>query len=242
MSSCTSKRMLLLKATADYSPQIIAHIESVCKLLGVQLVVHEYTDIDAFEAYAETADKFDFIYVAAHGAHHCFGENAGPIARWADFAAVLCKTQLLNDNSVVFMGCCHGGLKKVSLILFSLCDQVSSVCGPRWSVSLGEVPVAIHVFLHNLLTKQLEPEYSAERTAAALGIYFPYYNRYELESEILFMRLHAVGTEPDYTTKRFDDEDVGRSSSASLEHEFDDSCCPMNGTTTTTPDPSSAGA
>jgi hypothetical protein len=200
MATCTPKRLLLLKATADYTPSVLEHIGRVCNLVGVEMVVHEYNGDADFEAFAGVNGKFDFLYIAAHGAHHCFGENAGPIARWADFAVILCRTSLLNENAVVFMGCCHGGLKKVSLILFSLCDQISSVCGPRWTVSLAEVPVAIHVFLHNLLTNQIEPQYAAERTAAALGIYFPYYNRYELETEILYLLQNAVGCVDDYTS------------------------------------------
>ena len=212
MTTCASKRLLLLKATAAYTPAVLDHIQRVCALTGVQTVVHEFATEAQFEEFADSNDQLDFLYIAAHGAHDCFGENAGPISRWADFAAILCKTSLLNENAVLFMGCCHGGLKKVSLILFSMCDQISSVCGPRWTVNLSEVPVAIHVFLHNLLINHIEPQNAAERTAAALGIYFPYYNRYELETEIVYLKHNAVGLEPDYTSDIFDACDVGSSS------------------------------
>lgn len=186
-------RMLFLKVTKDYSEPIVAHIASVCGLLEVELVVHDFIDLKTFHCFAESNQGFDFLYVAAHGAHNCFGEPDGESVRWADFAYVLCKSQLLNDDSVLFLGCCQGGLKKISLVLFSLCLNISSVCGPRASVSTDQVPVAIHVFLHNVLTQGLEPQYAAERTAAALGIYFPYYNRYELEPEILFMLERSAG-------------------------------------------------
>ncbi|MBI3410770.1 MAG: hypothetical protein HY040_20735 [Planctomycetes bacterium] len=195
------------------------------------MTIHDYKSDAVFEKFAESSNKFDFLYIAAHGAHHCFGENAGPIARWADFATILCRTSLLNENAVLFMGCCHGGLKKVSLILFSLCDQISSVCGPRWTVDLSEVPVAIHVFLHNLLINQIEPQYAAERTAAALGIYFPYYNRYELETEILYLRINAVNIEPDYTSEL----DQLKEASSSCCTEDDGMECTVTTTTTTAP-------
>ncbi|HUY93194.1 MAG TPA: hypothetical protein VMV10_30980 [Pirellulales bacterium] len=195
---CKRHRLLFLKATNSYDANITAHIEGVCRLLGVEFQHYEYTSLDAFEEWLENNRSFDLIYIAAHGAHHCFGEQVGPIARWADFAYVLCRTAALNPNSVLFMGCCHGGLKKVSLILFSLCEQVSSICGPRWTVNLSEVPVALHVFLHNLITNTVEPEVAAERTASALGIHFPYYNRYELEAEVLLIKHLAVEREPDY--------------------------------------------
>lgn len=199
--SCSIKRLLFIRATSDYPEVVIKHIESVCSLLGIQVCRHDYVGLAEFEIFIEIHKTFDFIYVAAHGTHHCFGENlGGPIARWADFALVLCRTKALNPNAVIFMGCCHGGLKKVSLILFCLCTQISSVCGPRWTVNLGEIPVALHVFLHNLMTNCEEPQLAAQRTADALGISFPFYNRYELETEIMIAMQLARGHEDDYCT------------------------------------------
>jgi hypothetical protein len=237
MPSCSPKRLLLLKATAAYTAEILDHIKRVCGLTGVEVVVHDYTGDEALEEFAMNNGKFDFLYIAAHGAHHCFGEDAGPISRWADFATILCRTSVLNENAVLFMGCCHGGLKKVSLILFSLCDQISSVCGPRWTVNLAEVPVAIHVFLHNLLINQIEPQYAAERTAAALGIYFPYYNRYELETEIIYLRNNAVGIEPDYTSELPDYYEEDESSCCPTDFDAETAAVPGAGVTTTTPPP-----
>ncbi|MDB4673807.1 hypothetical protein OAF27_03225 [Verrucomicrobiales bacterium] len=199
--SCGKKRLLFIRATTDYPDAVIEHIQSVCSLLDIEVVVHEYKGLDTFEPFLEDNKDFDFIYVAAHGAHHCFGENSGgPIARWADFALVLCRTEALNSNAVIFMGCCHGGLKKVSLILFSLCEQISCVCGPRWTVNLREVPVALHVFLHNLMTNSIEPQLAAERTADSLGMSFPFYNRYELETEIMIAVNLGKGYNDDYCT------------------------------------------
>jgi hypothetical protein len=199
--SCAIKRLLFIRATADYPDSVIEHIERVCGLLSIQVTRHDYVNLDGLKAMLDSDKGFDFLYIAAHGAHHCFGENSGgPIARWADFAFVLCSTQALNQNAVIFMGCCHGGLKKVSLILFCICTQISCVCGPRWTVNLGEVPVALHVFLHNLIGNREEPQLAAERTAAALGMSFPFYNRYELETEIMIAQHLARGTEDDYCT------------------------------------------
>jgi hypothetical protein len=202
--SCKIKRLLFIRATKDYPDSVIGHIESVCALQGIQVTRHDYVDLDGLKTALDADKGFDFLYIAAHGAHHCFGENSGgPIARWADFAFVLCCTQSLNPNAVIFMGCCHGGLKKVSLILFCICAQISAVCGPRWTVNLAEVPVALHVFLHNLVTNTEEPQLAADRAAAALGMSFPFYSRYELETEIMIAQRYARGvdtSEDDYCT------------------------------------------
>ena len=199
--TCQPKRLLFLRATNDYPEEIVTHINNVCTLLSVHVTRFDYTDLDSLHEFLESNKDFDFLYIAAHGAHHCFGENAGgPIARWADFALVLCATQALNTNAVLFMGCCHGGLKKVSLILFSICQQISSVCGPRWNVSVGEVPVALHVFLHNLVCNGQEPQLAAERAAASIGISFPFYNRYELEADLMVVNGMGRYQDEDYQT------------------------------------------
>ena len=198
---CSPKRLLFLRATGDYPEEVITHIQNVCTLLGVEVTRFEYKDLDSFHSFLDQSKGFDFLYIAAHGAHHCFGENSGgPVARWADFASVLCATQALNTNAVLFMGCCHGGLKKVSLILFSICHQISSVCGPRWNVSVKEIPVALHVFLHNLISNREEPQVAADRAAASIGISFPFYNRYELEADLMIVYAVGRGRDDDYRT------------------------------------------
>lgn len=186
------KRLLFIRATKDYDTELVEHIKGACTLLKVDFIEHTFTDVAAFEAYTKTSGKFDFLYIAAHGNHSCFGENH-PLSttRWADFGLSLCLTQIMQPGSVIFMGCCHGGLKRVALILFTNCPQIASVCGPKWKISRHEVAVAIHVFLHNLLIAEEEPIVAAERTAAALGSSFPFYDRYELESDIAIMLDHT---------------------------------------------------
>lgn len=191
MSTCNQKRLLFLHATKDYYPEIIAHIKGVCSLLGVEFVEHTANDLESFKTFCAYSKKFDFLYIAAHGDHRCFGENQ-PLNtfRWADFGLCLCETQIMNSGSVLFLGCCHGGLKKVALILFCNCPTIVSVCGPRWKVSVHEVAVAIHTFLYNLLISQEEPLIAADRTSAAIGFSFPLYDRYDLEADIRIMQSH----------------------------------------------------
>src|SRR3546814_6565446 len=50
--SCSPRRLLLLKATAAYSQDILDHIQRVCALTGVQMTVHEYTSDADFETFA----------------------------------------------------------------------------------------------------------------------------------------------------------------------------------------------
>lgn len=209
--TCRQKRLLLIRVTPDYSDGLLAHLANVCTLAGVDFVRYDYQDAASLESYLSANGSFDFLYVAAHGAHHCFAGSAtaGPVSRWADFALILCRSQCMAENSVIFMGCCHGGLKKVALILFSLCSQISSVCGPRWTVSICEIPVALHVFLHNLVRNQEEPQIAAERAASSLGITFPYYNRYDMQTDIMIVQAYNYTDDDFLTSEQISERDFG---------------------------------
>ena len=187
--TCGKKRLLFVKATKDYNEPVISHISSVCKLLDVEFIEYDFKTLSVFENDCKDLGKFDFVYIAAHGNHACFGENA-PLnhTRWADFGVSLCTTEIMNSGSVLFLGCCNGGLKRVAMILFCNCPQITAVCGPKWKVTGHDVAVAIHCFLYNLLISGEEPIVVAERTSLAVGYSFPIYDRYELESEIAIMQ------------------------------------------------------
>jgi hypothetical protein len=189
------KRLLFLKATNDYEQQLVDHLKSVCSLLAVDFIEHQYADLSSFESYAKTAGKFDCLYIAAHGDHRCFGDAKD--TRWADFAIVLCRAEVMNPNSIIFMGCCYGGLKRVALILFVSCPQITSVCGPKWTVDTANVPVALHTFLYNLLIAKEEPILAAERASASIGLSFPIYDRHELEAEVALMS-NMLGIDPEW--------------------------------------------
>lgn len=194
-----TKRLLFLRATEDYAAELVGHIMGVCGLLGIEFVEHAYTSVADFKSFCRDSAQFDFLYVDAHGNHSCFGEATPVIStRWVDFGVSLCETQVMNPGSVIFMGCCHGGLKRVALILFTSCPQIVSVCGPKWTISGHQVAVGIHVFLYNLIIAEEEPLEAAARTACAIGTSFPFYDRYELEADITIMERFAP-LNSDYT-------------------------------------------
>lgn len=143
--------------------------------------------------------SYDYIYLAAHGNHTCFAENGSPLqARWADFGLVLCRSQILCPSSVVFLGCCHGGLKKVASILFFNCDQIVSVCGPHSTTTCGDVSLALHTFLHSIEFKLEEQMLAAERASQASGQSFPIHCRYDFEADLTIFRSNPDGRDPDF--------------------------------------------
>ena len=198
------KRLLFLKATDDYSPDVVAHMKMICELLEVEFVEYRFTSLEDFETFGHSEASFDFLYLGAHGSHECFGEKSPPYTRWADFGLKICETQILNPQSVVLLGCCKGGLKRIAIILFSICPQIRSVCGPRWSINQYHSALGLHVFLHNHIIEKEEPERSAKRTEVATGKSFPHYSRYDHEAELVLI----TGYVPDDYKTTAEIEDV----------------------------------
>ena len=174
------KRLLLIRATTDYSAEVVEHMKQICNLLGIEFVLYDYVNLDDFKAFATSEGSFDFLYLGAHGSHGCFGERCPPHTRWAGFGLAICESAILREGTVVFLGCCHGGLKRVALILFCNCPQIVTVCGPRWKVDQFDVALGLHTFLNNILIKMEEPDCAAARTQEATGRSFPIYNRFDL--------------------------------------------------------------
>lgn len=177
-----------MRCTKDYDQEMIDHIRVICTLLKIDFIEYVFTTVAELLAYLQVNPGIDFLYLGAHGNHECFGEKTPPYTSWDDFASALCQSQRLNTDAVLFLGCCHGGLKKVAMTIFANCDQVRFVCGPRWKASKHEISVAVHVFLYNLLIGKEEPTIAAERCTSATGIAFPFYDRYELDTEIELKR------------------------------------------------------
>ncbi len=91
----------------------------------------------------------------------------------------------MKPNSILFLGCCHGGLKKVALSLFVTCEQIAAVCGLRWSGTAQEFLVAFHTFLFNYCCHREEPEEAAKRAGSSIGRSLPFYSRYDSEADII---------------------------------------------------------
>ncbi len=177
-----AKRLLLIKASKDICAAEIDHIITIADLFGMTHCLIEFTSIEDLEKKVSSGDRYDYVYLAAHADLECFGEADGSCAaKWDDFALALCKLRCLKNGSVLLLGCCRGGLKRVADTLFMNCGQIDYICGPRWTVTGSDITAGFHVFVYNMEVRREQPSTAADRASKATGYDFFCYDRVETE-------------------------------------------------------------
>ena len=59
---------------------------------------------------------FDYLYFAGHGDETCFTDNKLLNLTWTEIGELICQTRCLNNNAIVMLYCCKGGLSPVVFI------------------------------------------------------------------------------------------------------------------------------
>lgn len=197
-----TKRLLFIKAANDICGTELENIRSVLGMLGI---VHSFVDLtepnmpadgipDGNETppdyitqrLKELGISFDYIYLAAHANQHNFGDaDNGNTFDWDSLARAICESEIMNSESILFLGCCRGGLKRVARKLFDGCDKIDYVCGPHWKVTKHEIATAFHVFLYNMEFRGEEPSTAVSRASTSVGYRFFFHDRIEIENEDL---------------------------------------------------------
>jgi hypothetical protein len=89
----------------------------------------------------------------------------------------------LNAESVLLLGCCRGGLKKVASELFYYCSQIDYVCGPRWAVTGQDISAGFHIFIYNMEVRREQPSTAVNRASKGTGYDFFCHDRVEFEDK-----------------------------------------------------------
>ena len=152
-----AKRLLIIKASTDVCAAELDQLQAIAGMLNIE---HDSVEIADYPALYEEIEynekfkdgqKFDFVYLAAHANTEVFGESDGSVAiGWGELATFFCAHERLNPGAILLLGCCRGGLKKVALQLFSVCEQIDYVCGPRWTVTPADITAGFHCFIYNM--------------------------------------------------------------------------------------------
>ncbi len=179
-----AKQLLILKAAKDVCVAEIDHIKAVAEMFAIKSCVKEFQDQDTFRDEVCNGGKYDYLYVAAHADLNGFGEaDASIFIDWEEFAAILCVTKCLNPQSILLLGCCRGGLKRVARVLFQSCEQIDYVCGPRWTVTGQDISVGFHIFLYNMEVRNEQPSVAVHRASLGTGYDFFCHDRVEFDDE-----------------------------------------------------------
>lgn len=177
-----TKQLLIVKASSDICAAEVEHIRSIATMFDMKNCTVDITSIDDFRKKICPRRKYDYIYLAAHANTASFGTSDGIInIGWIDFAGVLCETDCLNRECILLLGCCRGGLKGVSELLFMSCDKIDYVCGPRWLANKHDITTGFHVFIYNMEIRNEQPSHAAKRASDATGYDFFCYDRVEFD-------------------------------------------------------------
>lgn len=180
--------LLILKAHHEICGEEIGLITNQSGFLGIEVKEEVVDSIDTlkaiFEKYKLEAIKFDYVYLCTHGDSNGFDIEMGNKFEmsWAKFGEIICQSDLLNDNTIFLLACCRGGIFKVAMDMFAVCNSINYVCGAKWKLRSADLATGFVVFLYNLKFKKAEPSYAAQKATLATDYTFTCHDRAEIES------------------------------------------------------------
>ena len=101
--------------------------------------------------------------------------------KWEEFASLLCKNHCINDDSILMLSCCRGGLMQVAYTLFQCCSQICYVLGPRQSLTSADMHICFGIFMYNIEIRGIDPVVACEKIKNATDQRFSCYDREEEE-------------------------------------------------------------
>ena len=193
------KRILILKACGSTDEPF--ECNGICeqaKLYGIESVCKDVKNNGDLETILSTSGSFDYIYLSAHGCAELFAsEDRQVYMKWDDFAAMLCSYGCMNDDCILMLSCCRGGLMQVAYTLFYNCTHISYVLGPRQSLTSADMHICFGIFLYNMEKRNTDPVVACERIKAATDQRFSCYDRQEEEINMVnysaSLRLFGIG-------------------------------------------------
>ena len=132
------------------------------------------------ESILSSNGAFDFIYLSAHGCADSFASEDEEVnVTWADFSTKLCAAECMNDDCILMLSCCRGGLMQVAYTLFYYCSHISYVLGPRQSLTSADMHICFGLFLYNMEIRNTDPVVACEKIKCATDQRFSCYDREE---------------------------------------------------------------
>ena len=156
---------------------------------------HHQIDVDDFNITTESEFKsainkglkYDYVYIAGHANDKCIGEDKdGLVIHWNEIAEFICSSDCLNENAIIMLYCCRGGLNQVAYQLFATCPKIQFVCGVRQSITNIDLAIGFNVFIYNIEIRKTDPIIAAEKATLATENRFSCFDRLEVESEPMY--------------------------------------------------------
>lgn len=176
-----NKRILILKAcNSSDEPHECNGICEQAQLYGIESVCKCVKDNDDLERILYSHGLFDYIYLSAHGNVEGFASEDEKVnMRWQKLAMLLCKSNCMNEDSILMLSCCRGGLMEVAYNIFLTCQQICYVLGPRQSLTSADMHICFGIFLYNMEIRGVDPVVACEKIKLATDQRFSCYDREE---------------------------------------------------------------
>lgn len=179
--------MLFLKITPDYDTTAEL-IKAHAKLMyGIDTEMHTYTTREEFQTFLADKyhDRYDYLYIGSHGNEEGIAKssNGEDFIRWADLAMDICVNPGLNKKSVLFLGCCKGGVSQGALVMMANCDTIYHICGSECDIDSREACLSLLTFIQHH-EKGTEARRIEESVSKAVDRGFSIYSRYEMVMDI----------------------------------------------------------
>ena len=147
-------------------------IESVCKC------VKNNEDLERSILYSH--GLFDYVYLSAHGNAEGFASEDEKVnMTWQKLAMLLCQSKCMNEDSILMLSCCRGGLMEMAYDIFLTCQQICYVLGPRQSLTSADMHICFGIFLYNMEMRRVDPVVACEKIKLATDQRFSCYDREE---------------------------------------------------------------
>lgn len=175
------KRILILKACrSSDEPHECNGICEQAQLYGIESVCKCVKDNEDLEDILSSHDLFDYIYLSAHGNGEGFvSEDDKVNMSWQKLAMLLCQSKCMNEDSILMLSCCRGGLMEVAYDIFLTCQQICYVLGPRQSLTSADMHICFGIFLYNMEIRGVDPVVACEKIKLATDQRFSCYDRQE---------------------------------------------------------------
>ncbi len=175
------KRILVLKACGNSDePHECNGICEQAELYGIEHICKDIRSNKDIEDVLSSNGMFDYIYLSAHGCADGFSSEDGEVdMSWENFSSMLCRNQTMNENCILMLSCCRGGLMQVAYTLFLNCSQICYVLGPRQSLTSADMHICFGVFLYNMEIRNTDPVVACEKVKLATDQRFSCYDKQE---------------------------------------------------------------
>lgn len=175
------KRILVLKACgSSEEPHECNGICEHAQLYGIEPVCKCVRNNDDLKNILSSNGQFDYIYLSAHGNSEGFASEDGNVdMSWQKLSMILCQAQIMNEDGILMLSCCRGGLMDVAYSIFLTCQAICYVLGPRQSLTSADMHICFGIFLYNMEKRGVDPVVACEKIKLATDQRFSCYDREE---------------------------------------------------------------